>query len=123
MTKFLRTADFDAALAGVDGADSMVVCSAYPTTYTEATATFKLAQVAMAGADIVLGAGSPDGRQATMSAKAGVAVTATGTPTHVALVNTGDSTIRAVTECTGPGLTNGSTVDVPSWRVVYRNPT
>ena len=122
MPKYLRDQAYDAALADVDLADLQTVCSAYPTTYAEATGTFKLADVTLAAADIVLGDAAPDGRWATIAAKDEVPVDASGSPTHVALVRTTDTTIRAVTQCTGPGLTAGSTVDFPLWRVRYKDP-
>ena len=47
MAKAAPDAFMDAAFDWVDQSDKMVVCSAQPTTYAEANATFALADVAM----------------------------------------------------------------------------
>lgn len=82
-----------------------------------------LAEVAMGGADYTqaegdAGAGS---RKITMSAKSGVTVDVSGTPNHVVLSLSG--THKLVTECSGPDLTDGSTVDFPSWKYEIGIPT
>jgi len=75
-----------------------------------------LADAVMAGGDFTqaegdAGAGS---RKVTMSAKSGQDVDADGTPNHVVLSLSG--TIKLVTTCSGPDLTDGSTVDFPAWK-------
>lgn len=125
MVQSLRNADYDAALAGVDGANQAVVLDAAAATMADVTAN-ALADVALAAGDIVLAAGTPTGREAQVAAKLGVPVDTSGTPTHLALVNTGDAPTdppRALTEVGGPDLTAGSTVDIPAWKVIYNQPT
>jgi|SRR6056297_1110734 hypothetical protein len=85
-------------------------------TSTPTDLTGALADVTMAGGDFTqaegdAGAGS---RKVTMSAKSGQTVDADGTPNHVVLSLTG--TIKLVTTCSGPDLTDGSTVDFPTWK-------
>lgn len=56
------------------------------------------------------GAGS---RKLTIVAKYAQPVTVTGVPRHVVLSK--DGVIKLVTTATGPDLTQGSKVDLPSW--------
>lgn len=124
MAKRAPTATLDSMLDYIAASDREVVCSAEPTTYAEATATFNLATaVATPVTDFTKAAGSPSGRKVTVAAKNAVSVTATGTATHVAVVKTSDSTLRYVTTCTSQGLTSGNTVNVPAWSVTIPDPT
>ena len=113
MSKSVPTAVMDALLDAIATStlQNVVSDSATPTALTNS-----LADVAMAAGDFAkatgdAGAGS---RKITMSAKAGVAVDADGTPNHVVLSLGG--TIKLITTCSGPDLTTGSTVDFPSWK-------
>ena len=95
----------------------MTVCSAQPTTYTEATTTsnYKLADVAMGSTDLTISDGDSPGRKVRMAAKNGVTVDKTGTANHVALVGSTGSTLLLVTTCTTIALTAAGTVDIPVW--------
>ena len=121
MSKSVPDLIMDAALDVVATETRMDVTSD-ATTPTDLTNT--LANVAMAGGDFTApavgdaGAGS---RKITMSAKAGVTVTGDGTPLHVVLSLT--SVLHLVTTCTGPDLTNGSSVDFPVWDYELGIPT
>lgn len=124
MAKRAPTITLDALLDFVAACDRVVVCSAEPTTYAEATATVNLATaVATPVTDFAKAAGSPSGRKVTVAAKNGVSVTATGTATHVAVCKTSDSSLRYVTTCTSQALTSGNTVNVPAWAVTIPDPT
>lgn len=105
--------------------DRMIACSAQPTTYTEATSTYALADVTMTvdTGDYTLADGDTNGRKITVAAKTGVTIDTTGTATHVALVKTGDTTLRYVTTCTSQALTAGGTVDFPAWKITIADPT
>lgn len=122
MAKFAPDAAIDGGLNYIDGSDFMCICSTQPTTYAQARTDYMLAEVAMAAGDIVL-ADDTSGRKATMAAKAGVAITNGGTALHIALVATGDSSLRYVTTCTSQALVAGGTVDVPTWKINIGDPT
>jgi hypothetical protein len=122
MAKFLPDATLDAELDYIVGSDYMVVCSAQPTTYTEAYVTYMLAKVAMAGGDFVK-ADDTSGRKLTVAAKNGITIAGSGNATHIALVKVSDTTLRAVTTCTTQTLTAGGTVDVPSFKINPQDPT
>jgi hypothetical protein len=123
MAKFANDAMMDAALDYVDQSDETNVCSAQPTTFTEATATFSLADVAMTpDTDFTKANGDTSGRKVTVAAKSGVSVDATGTATHIALTRSADSSLRYVTTCTSQALTSGNTVNIPAWDIEVADP-
>lgn len=133
MGKRCATGFLDGALniiktgAGAVGPSNlMVVLSAEPTTFTEANATFRLAGVAMASGDFTLANGDGAGttpRKATMTAKNAVSISASGTATHVALIDTVNSLVLEVTTCTSQVLTSGGTVNIPAWKIEIGAPT
>jgi len=93
------------------------VCSAIPTTYAEANATYMLAQTAITSSACVVADGDSNGRKMTMNAKNSVSVTTTGTASHVALAGSTGSTLLLVTACTTQALTTGNTVNIPAWKL------
>ncbi len=78
----------------------LCICSAEPATYEQATDTYKLAsEVLITGyveSDYSKGAGSPSGRALTIAEQAMVSATATGSATHLAIVDTVAEAIKAV---------------------------
>lgn len=125
MAKWANDSMMDAALDYVRAnCDKMVACSAQPTTYAEANATYALADATMTvNTDYTLGNGDSSGRKIAVAAKSGITIDASGTATHVALIKTGDSTLRYVTTCTSQALTSGGTVDFPAWDIEIADPT
>ena len=109
----------DAALGVIDNATIETVCSAQPTTRTEAVTTYALADTTPSftgPAD-----GSPDGRQIIVDQKTGVTIDTSGTATHVALCD--GSNLLHVTTCTSQALTAGGTVTIPAETITFRDPT
>lgn len=115
----------DGSLDIIAQANKQIACSAQPLTYAEANATYALADAPMAGGDFAKANGDASGRKVTMAAKSGALIDATGTATHVALVDTATSRLLYVTTCTSQALTaNGSnTVNFPTWKVEIADPT
>lgn len=101
----------------------MTVCSTEPTTRTEAITTYALADVAMASGDFTQADGDTSGRKATVAAKSGIVIDASGTATHIALVD--GTRLLYVTSCASQALAaNGSNiVDFPAWDIEIRDPT
>ena len=96
----------------------MTVCNAQPTNFTEATATYKLADVPLSSTDLTIGEGDVNGRKVTIGAKSSVTIDTTGTASHVALAgSTGATVLLYVTTCVTQALTTGNTVDFPAWRI------
>lgn len=125
MAKATPDAVLDKPLDEIATATRMIACSAQPTTYTEANATYALADVTMSGGDFVKANGDTSGRKVTVGAKSSVLIDTSGTANHVALVRTADSTLLYVTTCTSQALTaNGSnTVNFPAWDIEFADPT
>lgn len=98
------------------GTTKMVLCSAQPTTYAEANATFKLGEVAMVTGDYTLANGDVSGRKMTIAAKAGVPITVTGTGNHVAVIDTVATALRLVTTCPAQAVGSGGTADIATWK-------
>jgi hypothetical protein len=114
MAKDVHDDVLDAALNYIKtNCDKQVLCSAEPTTYTEANVTFNLAEVAMADADFTIAAGATSGRKVTPGAKSANA-SGTNTATWVAWLDTSASKILAKTTVTSIALTSGSTVNFPT---------
>lgn len=101
----------------------MVACSSEPTTFAQANATYALADVTMAAGDFTIANGDTSGRKVTVGAKAGVTVDATGTFTHVALLDVTNSKLLYVTTGTSQALTSGNTVDFPAWKIEIADPS
>lgn len=122
MAKICPDGTLDGTLDNIALSTVMVACSAQPTTYAEATSTYALADVTMAGGDFTK-ADDTSGRKVTMAAKSAVPIDTTGTATHVALCTVAGSVLRYVTTCTSQALTSGGTVDFPAWKVNIADPT
>jgi hypothetical protein len=102
-----------------------VACSAQPTTYTEANATYALADITVDSADFTAANGDTSGRKLTVAAQTGVLIDASGTATYIALLDVANSKLLYVTTCTSQALTaNGSnTVNFPAWDLEIADPT
>lgn len=127
MAKWASDSVMDAALGYVDDCTLLTVCSSQPTTYAEASSTYKLADIALtAGAgngDYTLANGDSSGRKLTIAQQANVDIDSSGTATHVALSISGSSTLVYVTTTTSQALTAGGTVTVPAWDIEIADPS
>lgn len=115
MAKWQNDAMLDAALNYIkNNVTTMHVCSSQPADRAAAIAA-SLADVAFGSADVTLGNGDTNGRKATMAQKSSVPIDASGTATHIALID--GTNLLYVTTCTSQALTAGGTVTVPAWDV------
>lgn len=101
---------FDAALSKLDTeATHLYLCSQEPTTFAQANSTYALANKA----SISIGAPAdrtPNGRKVTLAAITDGTVTATGTATHWAIVDTTNSRLLATNALTASqAVTSGNT--------------
>ena len=122
MAKAAPDAMIDASVNYVAASTKQVACSAQPTTYNEANSTYALADIVVDSGDFAV-ADDTSGRKVTIAAQSGVTIDASGTATHIALVETAGSTLRYVTTCTAQALTSGGTVDFPAWKINIADPT
>lgn len=113
MSKFIPPIQIDGMLQLVEG-DRLHICSAQPTTFTEATTTFQLATFVV-GADYTLANGDVSGRKNTLAALTGAAIDNTGTATHAAVTLTTGSVLKLVTTTVSQLLTAGGTVDTTAF--------
>lgn len=122
MPKWVNDLEMDAALNYIAASTAMHVISTYTQGDSRATVVGNsLANVTMTSGDFTLADGDSSGRKVTVAAKSGVSVTASGTATHVALID--GSVVRAVTTCTSQALTSGNTVNFPAWKWEIGDPT
>lgn len=121
MAKFTADSVLDAALDKVATAVMLTVCSSQPTTYAEATATFKLADVVVDSGDFSKANGDVSGRKLVVAAQNTVPVDSSGTATHVALCD--GTTLLHVTTCTSQALTSGNTVNIPTYDIEFLDVT
>lgn len=99
----------------------MTVCNAEPTNYTEASATYKLADVVIDTGDFTGPADDTSGRKITTTQQTDVPVDTTETATHVAICAA--ATLILVTTCTSQALTSGNTVTIPAYKDNIADPT
>jgi flagellar basal body rod protein FlgB len=122
MPKVAPDAVMDAALDYISGATAMHVCSTLDSTPTRAEVlAASLANVSVSSGDFTKADGTTSGRKVTVAAKSGVSVTASGSASHIALID--GTNVRYVTTCTTQSLTSGNTVNIPAWAVEIADPT
>lgn len=92
---------------------------------TACTADTTCNALAVAADDFTKANGDSSGRKVTFGGKTGVTIDASGTPTHVALCKSGDSTLRYVTTATGSALTSGggNTCSIGSFKIEIADPS
>ena len=115
---------FDNGLTVLDTeADKLYICSAQPTTYTQAATTYALGVKATptvsAPADRTGG-----GREVTVSAITDGSVTASGTATHYALVDQSNSRLLATGSLSSSqAVTSGNTFTLTSFKIGIPDPS
>ena len=122
MARMAPDATLDEILDYIALSTIMTLCSAEPTTYTEATATYKLADVVIDGNDFSKANGVVSGRRLIVAAQSGVTIDASGTATHAALCTTSGSLLRFVTTMTSLALVAAGTVYIAEWDIEIRDP-
>ncbi len=120
MAKNMPPATLDLMLDQAAG-DNVHVCSAEPTTYTEANSTYKLATQAISSVNYAKAAGDVSGRKNTLTPPTGTSIANSGTATHVAVTN--GTTLKLVTTCTSQALTAGGSVDIGAFAHEVRAPS
>ena len=115
----------DAALLDiVNNGNLLVGVSAYPTTYEEATVTFRLASATIvtgvAGGGYVPPFFGPDGtRRITVNTVYDVPIDVSGTIINVVIADTVNSRIIHVAECDPLELVSGHTTNFLSWNIIF----
>lgn len=112
-----------------DNADKIVLCDKAVTTYSDADTNNgsgsggKIAEKTVTATNFTVGDGPADGRKCESAAHAAVAVVANGDGTHIAWLDTANTTLLAVTKLSSQrdGLTTADTVDIPVHSVRFRD--
>jgi hypothetical protein len=122
MSKYINSAGQDALLTWVrDNCNLLVLCSIYPTTYTEAYVTYNLGSIAMTSGMFTGPSDGPDGRYIQVDEIAAITIATAGTITHAALIHTGTSTLAYVTETESEGLVVGNEESLDAWNIYADN--
>jgi len=124
MAKWQNDDMLDAALNYVKtNCDEMILCSAQPTTYAEATVTYDIADVAMTSGDFTGPIhGDDSGRKITVNTQVAVNVDTTGDGNHIALVGTIDAVNTLIYVIPTNTITViAGTVTFPAWDIEVRD--
>lgn len=92
----------------------VTLCSAQPTTYAEANATYMLASVTVSSSDFTKANGDTSGRKLTFGGKTGVSVTTGGNATHLAYLDVTNSKLLDVHTTPTTAVAGAGTVDIGS---------
>lgn len=127
MAKSVHDDVLDAALAEVATGTRITVCSAEPTTYTEAITDYKLADVTVTAGDgngdFTIADGDTSGRKVSIAEQADVDVDTSGTATHVAIVDVSNTTLLLVTTCNSQAIVDTGTVTIPAFDYEILDPS
>ena len=121
MAKWANDSVLDALLDKVATSTQLLVTSSQPADRAAALSA-ALASTTVASGDFTKAdSTSPAGRKVTVAQKANINVSASGTATHVCLVD--GTNLLYVTTVTSQALTSGNTVTVPAWTVTVSDPS
>ena len=123
----LLDAGMEAMKAALEGAGGrMVVCEGKPASFAEADDNKGAGGKALAttaSVTLTVAANSPDGRKVTISAVNDVDIDVTGSPSHLALIDTSTSRLWCVTPASSvTDLGAGGKVNFPAWDFIIRDP-
>lgn len=125
MGDFLGDRVFDNGLTVLDTeADKLYITSAQAATLAEATTTYALGNKTLAAGDISAPSDrTGGGRKVTVSALSGGSVTATGTATHYAIIDSVNSRLLAAADLgASQAVTSGNTFSVTSLEIGIPDP-
>lgn len=124
MAKSVNDIVLDQSLAYIESTGTrLCVCSAQPTTHTEALTTYMLAIKTITNTDYTGPSdGDVSGRKERVNVATAVSVSNSGTALFVAIVDYSGNTLLYVTTCTSQVLTAGNTVTIPAWDIEIADP-
>lgn len=122
MGKLVPDARLDIFLAAIANECTRVtICSTQPTTYTEANATYALADITVTAGDgngdFTIANGDTNGRKLTLLQQTSVTIDSSGTAQHIALLDVAGSELLAVTTCTSQAVTAGNTATINAFDI------
>jgi len=125
MAAYLHSDVYDNGVAPLTTlVENLYICSAMPTTFAEASSTYKLGTKAAPTITGPTTRGAGGGREVTVAAISDGAVQATGTASHFALTDDSASKLLAAGDLAAPqGVTNGNPFTLTSFAVGIPAPT
>lgn len=125
MGKSIHDDVYDQALNYLkNNAETVYICSTQPTTFTEASSTYKLADVAVDSSDFTGPAnGDTSGRKITLNQQTGVTVDSSGSAVHLAITDDSASKLLIVTDFTSQSVTAGNTLTINAFDLELRDPS
>lgn len=118
MAKYANPTGFDQALAWYADCDRIFICSTEPTTYTQASATYKLADLIVTPGNgngaFTIGDGDTSGRKITVLAQSNIDVDTTGAASWLVCAKSTDATIRMRFDLIDQSVTQGNTINTPA---------
>lgn len=125
MAKAVHNDVLDAALDYIkDNATKLCLCSAQPTTYTEAITTFMLAELTIDDTDFTGPAdGDVSGRKLTLNAQATIEVLTTGNCTHAALVDVLNTKLLYTKTTSSEALIDGDNTSTAAADIELEDPS
>jgi len=119
MGRAVSSGFIDGGLTAIAGSTTITVCAGQPTSISNIAAR-ALATATITGGSLVIGAGTPNGRDLTVGQQNDLPITVSGTADHIAI---DDGTDFYVTTATTQVLTSGGTVTVNNWVINIADPT
>jgi len=124
MSKSVHDDVLDAALNYIKtNGDRLCVCSAQPTTYTQATDTYMLAYKDISSSNYTGPAnGDTSGRKLTINAQDSVDIDSSGDATHLCPVDTTNEKLLYTTTMPVTTLVAGNYINIPAWDIELLDP-
>jgi hypothetical protein len=124
MAAFINDTVLDQALAYIDdNVENLYICSAQPTTFAEASSTYKLGTKATPSVGAPTN-GDVSGRKIVVAAITDGAVSATGTATWVALTDDSASLLLCAQALSaGQAVTSGNTFTLTEFDITIPDPS
>jgi hypothetical protein len=122
MAKYINDDVMTAALQALDDATILFICSAAPSSYSDASATVDLVTHVLTpgdgNGDFTIADGSTSGKKLTLGAQSGLTVDHSGTSNYWAIGISASSKLLAYGDITSPqALTAGNTVNLAAFIV------
>jgi hypothetical protein len=124
MAKWQNDTMLDQSLAWLKtNYDNVYICSSQPTTYSQATSSYKLGTAAAT----ITGSpanGTSSGRKIAVTAKSSIGITSAGKMQHVALVDASPTTLLYVTTIPASSQSSVSasdTVNMAAWDILLKD--
>ena len=118
MAKYAPDNVMDSGLSWIKAnSNALCVCSSQPTSYAEATSTYKLGQASDASI-----CGSPQdwatsGREVAIAAKSSITMSGGSSAQHIALVSTASSVLAYVTTIASQTVSASDKMNVATWDI------